>query len=183
MSLDITFTLNDSDLEHFRELMQRAVARAESVAEADIKRNTALAIEELENKTLPEFIAVRVAKLRELVQMLDDKDWQLPAEERKAVLSSLAYFCEPADLVPDHIPVLGYMDDAIMIELLVRDLAENFSTYEEFCTFRTAELHRRGAEATVSQEDWLATKRRELHRKLRDNRAARRPGRVFSRFF
>ncbi|MDF2178511.1 YkvA family protein [Aliiglaciecola sp. CAU 1673] len=183
MSLDITFTLTDADLEHFRDLMRGSIDRAQNLSEEQIKNNCTKAIQELKADELPAFISQRVDKLSQLMQMIDDAEWQLPEEERKEVLIALAYFCEPADLVPDHIPVLGYMDDAIMIELLVKDLADNFDTYGEFCTFRDTERHRRGADVQVSHEDWLSTKRRELHRRLRDKRSSRQGRRIFSRVF
>lgn len=180
MSITVTFDLDDSDLEHFRSLMKTAIENASKIAPEKIQEMTVGVIEELEGKKLPSFVQTRMEKLKLLVQMLDDEEWQLPDEERQEVLTSLAYFCEPQDLVPDHIPVLGYLDDAIMIELVVQDLAANFEAYEDFCQFRETDAARRGVE--VSRDEWLATKRRELHTKMRERRKKRRGSRVL-RFF
>jgi uncharacterized membrane protein YkvA (DUF1232 family) len=40
--------------------------------------------------------------------MIEDSEWKILAQERADVLSALAYFSDPEDLVPDHIPVLGF---------------------------------------------------------------------------
>ena len=55
-----------------------------------------------------------------LLAMLDDPEWQLPKLERGRVLDGLAYVADVEDLVPDNVPVLGLVDDAIMLELLLR---------------------------------------------------------------
>ncbi|MFC6441174.1 YkvA family protein [Bowmanella sp. JS7-9] len=181
MSIEVTFQLSDADLEHFRHLMTTAIANAAKLPEATIKQKAAQAIAEMSSDGVPEFVTSRVASLEALLVMLDDDTWKLPEEERQEVLTSLAYFSEPEDLVPDHIPVLGYLDDAIMIELVVQDLSANIEAYKEFCEFREKEMARRGVE--ISTEDWLASKRMEMHTRMRKRRSERRGGRIFSRVF
>ena len=56
-----------------------------------------------------------------------------------------------------NVPVLGYFDDAIAIELCVRELRHELDAYEEFCDFRQGEADRRGMDpAVVGRADWLA---------------------------
>jgi uncharacterized membrane protein YkvA (DUF1232 family) len=45
----------------------------------------------------------------------------------------LAYFSDPEDSGPDHIPVLGFLDDAIMIELVVEELKDNIEAFLASC--------------------------------------------------
>ena len=61
--------------------------------------------------------------------MIEDSEWKIPEEERADVLSALAYFSDPEDLVPDHIPVLGFLDDAIMIELVAEELKDDIEAF------------------------------------------------------
>ena len=72
--------------------------------------------------------------------MIEDSEWKIPEEERADVLSALAYFSDPEDLVPDHIPVLGFLDDAIMIELVAEELKDDIEAFlSNFVAYRTRE--------------------------------------------
>ena len=106
--------------------------------------------------------------------MVRDEGWALPDEDRQRVLSALVYFADPKDMIPDSVPVLGYFDDAITIELCVRDLRHELDAYDEFCEFRQGEAERRGLEpAKVGRADWLEARRDELQDRMHRRRDAR----------
>ena len=85
------------------------------------------------------------------------------------------YFAEPEDLIPDRIPALGYLDDAIMIELMARELRHDLEAYDDFCQFRINEERRRGTtEDPLTREEWLEARRRQLHARARRRRDRRR---------
>lgn len=183
MSIQIAIELSDTDLEHFRKLMNNAIEKVQGLPQQEIIEKAIKACIEMENAELPDFVASRLSSLRKLVEMVQDEDWQLPEEEKEDVLTSLAYFSEPQDLVPDEIPVLGYLDDAIMIELVIQDLSLDLTAYREFCSYRDTEEGRRGEEvANVSRESWLESKRREIRGNLRKRRQSTKR-RVISRIF
>ena len=71
---------------------------------------------------MPDFIRGRLEKITTMIDMVEDAEWKLPDEETARVLNALAYFSEPEDLIPDHVPGLGFLDDAIMVELVCREL-------------------------------------------------------------
>jgi len=56
--------------------------------------------------------------LEQLIQMLRDDEWRLEGRDRARILDALAYFVDPEDLIPDRLPGIGYLDDAIMVELI-----------------------------------------------------------------
>ena len=89
------------------------------------------------------------------------------------MLNALAYFAEPEDLIPDHIPGLGFLDDAIMIELVARELRHEIEAYDDFCAFRDREGARRrskGQDDDVTRGQWLETRRTELMSRMRRRR-------------
>ncbi|WP_448551509.1 YkvA family protein [Thalassotalea montiporae] len=175
MAFEVKFELKDSDLAHFREVMKKAIDGASHLSEDDILAK-AKELSASVQADVPEFVADRLRKLEVLVTMVEDAQWKLDGEERANVLSALAYFSDPEDLVPDHIPALGFLDDAIMIELVVEDLQDDIEAFEEFCAYREREQGRAG-DKEITTEDWLDSKRRELHSRMRNRRSSRRSGR------
>ena len=100
-------------------------------------------VERLRSTARSPFIRRRIDRVARLVAMLDDPEWQLPELERGRVLDGLAYVADVEDLVPDNVPVLGLVDDAIMLELLLRELRHELDAYEEFDQYRRDEAARR----------------------------------------
>ena len=174
MPLDITFTLSDRDLEHFQAIVDKAKSSLEDTQDAKaIEAAARQLITDAKSTELPGFIGERLAKLEHVINMIGDQEWQLSDDERKRVLGALVYFCNPDDLIPDHIPGLGFLDDAIYVELVIRELQAEVDSYEEFCEFRSAEEERRrrkGLDPHVQREEWLADKRAALHARIRKRR-------------
>ncbi len=181
MAFEVKFELSDEDIEHFRDVMKQAQANMKSFNEQTILDNAKKLSGEVEGN-VPAFVRDRLEKLGSMVAMIEDSEWEIPEPERTDVLSALAYFSEPEDLVPDHIPALGFLDDAIMIELVSEDLKDDIEAFEEFCRYRERESERTG-DATVTREEWLGAKRRELHSRMRNRRSSRRSGSSFRSIF
>jgi uncharacterized membrane protein YkvA (DUF1232 family) len=173
MSLSITFELQEADLDYFRQIMANTQSAVSTLNQPQILAAAKQLAQEVDGK-VPEFVASRIVKLQQLVALVEDKEWDLTDEEKAEVLSALAYFAKPEDLIADHVPVLGFLDDAIMIELVAQSLADDLQAYNEFCKFRSAEIARHGAEAEISKADWLDAKKHELHSWMRRRRAERR---------
>jgi uncharacterized membrane protein YkvA (DUF1232 family) len=169
----ITFELDDNDLKHFRLIMNEARRAAHGLAPEDIVASAEELLRAAPEAEAPGFIVERIGKLRLMIRMLSDIEWRLPHQEATRVLNALAYFAEPEDLIPDHIPGLGFLDDAIMIELVVRELRPEIEAYQDFCDYRDR-LASRGDGASASREDWLDTRRKELQARMRRRRGRAR---------
>ena len=103
--------------------------------------------------------------------MVVDEGWGLEAEDRQRILNALAYFSEAEDLIPDHIPGLGFLDDAIVIEIVARELEHEIQAYRDFVVFRAAEACRLGQEAAdLNKATWLEERRKQLHSRMRRRR-------------
>jgi uncharacterized membrane protein YkvA (DUF1232 family) len=132
----ISFELSDKDLRYFRQVLQR-VRKGRKAAKEDVVLAEAKALlTEVQEADAPTFVRTRIAQLDKLIAMLEDEDWRLEGADRKHVLNALAYFADPDDLVHDRVPGIGYLDDAIMVELVVRELKHEIEAYDAFCEFR-----------------------------------------------
>ena len=174
MSLRIAFDLSDEDLNHFKIIMREASKAASTMSEQEIIAAAEALLTEVREAKVPTFIAERLEKLTIMTSMLTDSEWQLPTEETTRVLNALAYFSEPEDLIPDSIPGLGFLDDAIMVELVVRELKHEIEAYEDFCAFREREGSKRAKDDDVTREEWLADRRTQLHSRMRRRRRSGR---------
>jgi uncharacterized membrane protein YkvA (DUF1232 family) len=171
MPLAISFELSDRDLEHFNNAIKAATFAAGSKSAEEVMAAAGKLVEQATEGQIPDFILERLEKLDALIAMLRDEGWQLPEEDRARVLSALVYFADPQDIIPDNVPVLGYFDDAIAIELCVRELRHELDAYEEFCDYRQGEAERRGlAASAVGRADWLANRRDELQDRMHRQR-------------
>ena len=171
MPLAISFELSDRDLEHFTQAIKAATFAAGSMSQEEVTAAAGKLLTEAGSMELPDFIMERLDKLDALIAMVRDEGWALPDDDRQRVLSALVYFADPKDIIPDNVPVLGYFDDAIAIELCVRALRHEIDAYDEFCDFRQTEADRRGMEpAKVGRADWLASRRDELQDRMHRQR-------------
>ncbi len=156
--------------------MREARSAASNIGREEILSAATGLLEEVRTAKVPDFIGQRLEKLETMISMVTDPEWQLPEKETTRALNALAYFGEPEDLIPDHIPGLGFLDDAIMVELVVRELKHEIEAYEDFCRFRDREEARRTDTdaADLTREAWLTTRRQELHSRMRRRRRADR---------
>lgn len=173
MGLRVTFELDDDDLKHFRLIMKEARRSAARVPPEDIVEAAEDLLTAVGKRRIPRFVAERLEKLRLLIGMLSDVHWRLPQQDAKRVLNALAYFTEPEDLIPDHVPGLGFLDDAIMVELVVRELRHEIDAYHDFCEFRARIRDTQGRSARVSRDEWLENRREALQARMRRRRKSR----------
>lgn len=171
MPMQITFELSDYDLDYFRQVMISAREKTSGLDEATIIDNARKLLFQVLHSPTSDFILERMNRLEAMIGMVVDKGWDLEAEDRQRVLQALAYFSEPQDLIPDDIPGLGFLDDAIMIEMVIVELQHEHQAYRDFCVFRAAESSRIGEDAMkLERSDWLEERRLQLHARMRRRR-------------
>ena len=173
MGLKLSFELSDRDLLYFREALRQSREAVRDAEETEIVDAVRHVLEEIrDNEPLPDFVAERLPQLDLLIEMLADDEWQLPSDDRERVLAMFVYFSDPEDILPDHIPVIGYLDDVIIIELIMRDLRHVREAYDDFCSFRDEFDRDKSGTADVIRRDRLDRRRQQLHQRMK-RRAAR----------
>jgi uncharacterized membrane protein YkvA (DUF1232 family) len=170
MPFKLTIELSSRDLRHFRRELKRAREAVRIADDDEILSAATDLVESLRRAELPDFIAERLQKLEVLQAMLTDTRWPLTESERGPVLAALAYVCDPEDIIPDDIPGIGLLDDAVMIELVFRELRHEIEAYQDFCAWQSSLPKRpRDGEAQARR---LERRRDQLMTRMRRRRAA-----------
>ncbi len=173
--MKISFNLTDADLKYFRRVMKEVREKSRNKHEDEIVAAVRGLLQQIDGTSVPDFVAERIAKLEQLTDMLEDDEWALSGRDRERVVRSMAYFAEPEDIIPDRVPVLGLLDDAIMVELVVGDLIFEIEAYEDFCRFRETREERFGSdEDHATRGEWVIARRKQLHARIRRRRSRRR---------
>src|SRR5262245_40272542 len=165
----ITLDLSDADLRYFRSCLQTVRNRAQTTDESVVLKAASDLMAQVAAAAAPEYVRDRIEKLSVLVRMLEDQRWRLTGRDRARVLNVLAYFVDPDDLIPDRIPGIGYLDDAIMVELVLEELRHEIEAYQKFCEFH--ESAERAPEETAQKRAQLQSR---MQRNRRDERDRRR---------
>jgi hypothetical protein len=108
-----------------------------------------------------------------MITMVEDTGFGLPDADRANVLAALAYFASPDDIIPDNVPVLGFLDDAIMIELCLQDLKHEIDAYDDFRRWRDDEATRRNeskAGLMLTRVEWAEARRVQTLEKMHRRR-------------
>jgi uncharacterized membrane protein YkvA (DUF1232 family) len=172
MPIEIKFELSDADLGYFSNALREAQQKMRGRDEKLILAGARHLARQTRTLALPAFVTERLRELDTLTRMLEDADWKLEGAHRQRVLEALAYFAEPGDLVPDHIPGLGFLDDAIMVDLVVRELRPELDAYQLFCSYRDEERARAGVDPEARSHR-LQERRRAMYTRMESRREER----------
>ena len=69
--------------------------------------------------------------------MRDDDCWDPPDAMRARLEKLIAYLDDDEDLIPDHEPLLGKLDDVLLLELAWPAFAAEAEDYRDFCAYRS----------------------------------------------
>lgn len=174
--MQISFELSDQDLDFFRKALRQSREAVRDAEESEIiEAISDVLVEIRKNESLPDFVSKRIPQLESLISMLTDDEWHLPESDRERLLATFVYFADPEDILPDHIPVIGYLDDVIIIELVMRELQHVREAYDDFCKFRDEFDQQQDKNVDpVIRRDRIDRRRQQLHQRMR-RRSSRQP--------
>ena len=165
--MKVSFELSPRDIRFFRDRLKQVRASDSSSNESVVIQGAVDLVEEAIAAKPPDFVVERIRKLEQLIEMLRDSDWRLEGDDRARILDAIAYFVDPDDLIPDRIPGIGYLDDAIMVELVAREMTHELEAYEDFCKYRARRLK-------TNEPPRLEARRKALQARMRRRRRKER---------
>lgn len=80
----------------------------------------------------------RLSRIEELRAMVEDPDWDCAEADCATVRKLLRYLDQPDDLIPDTIPLLGQLDDVLLLELAWPAVSDEAEEYRDFRLYREA---------------------------------------------
>ena len=163
--LRVSFNLDEGDLQHLADVAQRRQEQARGQSAEAIIAAAREVLEKGSQAQLADFVRERYSRLRAMLDMIADADWQLGAEDRQRTLNALACFSAPTAA-----SATALLDDAIMIELVSRDLQHDLQAYRDFCRQRESQSGARLAAPGAEREHWLAQRRETLQARMHQRR-------------
>jgi uncharacterized membrane protein YkvA (DUF1232 family) len=123
---------------------------------------------------------MRLRCLAALKAMSQDAGWALQEDRRQPISWIADYATGKHRLVPDHVPVIGGLDDAILVDIAWPSLSFELDDFLSFRRLRAKEAQLRGLHPRkfrFTREDWLQARAAEA---ALLQRARRRVGYCYS---
>ena len=153
----VTFQLDESDAEYFRSLYRKAKKGAsEQDVETIIESARDVVKRVRASKKTPQFVIDAIEVLADLTDIIQDEAYAAPPRVKSEVLAALAYFTNPEDLIPDHVPGLGFLDDALMVKFIEEEFKHELWGFRRFRDRRDA----------AEQRPWAAPGSERLRQRL-----------------
>ncbi len=73
-----------------------------------------------------------IANVQMLYAMLRDPQFSFSWSAKAILIAGLLYFVSPIDIIPDFIPLLGYIDDAFVISAALNAVTSEIERYKAF---------------------------------------------------
>ena len=90
----------------------------------------------LPTESAQDVLDCRLQRIEKLRQMLDDRDWNTGDAIRLRLVKLLEYVDREDDMIADREPMIGLLDDVLLLELAWPAFATEAEEYRDFCSFR-----------------------------------------------
>lgn len=152
------YELEPERLDNFNGALRDLSPEAPGITMDQIATAAQRALQRHADGSTPPFVQSRMASLVRLERMAADDAWRCSAECRRIVGILRAYRDERDDLIPDEQPVIGMLDDAVLVDVALQLVRDELGDYEDFCRFRKVAAEFSGlseAEAGITRDHWV----------------------------
>lgn len=148
---------NERDVRHFNEVA-RALNEAQPALTTDqLAAFARRVLRSADASSQTPFIKSRLRRAAEIRGMASDAAWPSEPATARRIHDLLAYIDAPSGLFNDATPVIGYLDDALLVDIAMDTLRPELDLYAEFCRYRRARSVQLGIpmqDLRLTRADW-----------------------------
>jgi uncharacterized membrane protein YkvA (DUF1232 family) len=137
---------------------RRHRGRHDALADAALQRFAAV-----NHATQPSVVREPLSRVPSIARLLTDRNWQVDDAAREQFAGALAYFVDPDDLIPDDGSHFGFLDDALVIKLVLAEAQHEWFAWCDYSDYIAAHPHENG----LDRASWLLRRRERLDIELR----------------
>ena len=67
-----------------------------------------------------------------MLDMMLDKEYIISTKTKVVIAGTLAYVILPLDIIPDILPIIGWLDDGFVLSYNIQNLSEEIEEYKKF---------------------------------------------------
>lgn len=125
------FTINNETKEKFQHQVNKINSDDENKVKNNIEKEIAILEKKIQKK--PSYkLQTLIENTKFLFEILSDKDFPILESTRKWIVFGLGYLVSDIDLIPDSIPNIGYLDDAMIIAWVITMIDEDLTRFEYY---------------------------------------------------
>lgn len=150
--------LTPAGLDRFNQALRALSPEAPNMTMDQIASAAQRALARHEDGTTPPFVTSRMEALERLEALAQDTGWDAGPDLQSKVDVLRVYREELGDLIPDALPVVGLLDDAVLVDVALQLLRGELADYEDYCRFRRIAAEFAGiteAQTGLTRAHWL----------------------------
>lgn len=128
--------LSEADVRRFNELARSLNEAAPSLSADQLTAVARRVLRKADARCRTPFIESRLRHLAEIRAMAADPAWPCEPVADRRISDLLAYIDSPHGLFRDETPVIGHLDDALLVDIAMGSLRNELEQYAEFCRYR-----------------------------------------------
>ena len=151
--------INAESVAHFDALLHELYPDAVRV-DADRVRNLCVWLASMPPQAAQDVLDRRLNRIDELRRMLVDDCWDASDALRARLAKLIGYLDDNEDMIPDHEPLLGKLDDVLLLELAWPAFAAEAEDYRDFCAYRSE--HQPAGDGDEQRAAWIRDRLAEI---------------------
>jgi len=131
--------LSSSERSRLRDMFDAGVSNTDDSQAVNAVERAERRIKELEKSGVPSAASDIWNDIKDLGKMVSDwisGNFKAPYRTITAAVFTLLYFVNPFDVIPDFVPMVGYIDDVFIVSLCLKMVSSDLEKYREWKTSR-----------------------------------------------